>query len=108
MNIERQKDKVVILQPHLILESLHGYGCLELFCGMEWNNEMACINFLELLQLPMKSKVVTRLHTYDEQDCNNLVTRLYNAITCLYKDKLWILIRNEYWCLQLQGNLMVD
>ena len=107
MSIGRQKDEVVILQPHLILESLYGYGCSELFCGMQWNNEMACINFLELLQLPMKKQGCYKV-AYDEQDCNNLVTRLYNAITHLYDNKLWSLILNEYWCLQLQGNLMVD
>ena len=73
----------------------------------EWNNEIVCINFLELLQLPMKKQDCYKV-AYDEQDCNSLVTRLYNAITCLYKDKPWILIHNEYWCLQLQGNLIVD
>ena len=65
----------------------HGHGCSELFCGMQWNNEMACINFLELLQLPMKKQGCYKV-AYDEQDCNNLVTRLYNAITHLYDNKL--------------------
>ena len=60
----------------------------------EWNNEIVCINFLELLQLPMKKQDCYKV-AYDEQDCNSLVTRLYNAITCLYNDKLWSLIFNE-------------
>ena len=50
----------------------------------KWNNEIACINFLEL---PMKKQDCYKV-PYDEQDCNSLVTRLYNAITCLYNDKL--------------------
>ena len=54
---------------------------------MEWNNEIACIKFLELLQLPMKKQDCYKV-AYDEKDCNSLVTRLYNAITCLYNDKL--------------------
>ena len=87
MHIGRQKDEVVILQPHLILESPMAMAVLNYFVYLQWNNEMACTNFLELLQLPMKKQGCYKV-AYDEQNCNNLVTRLYNAITHLYDNKL--------------------
>ena len=37
MSTGRQKDEIVGLQPHLILESPHGHGYSDLFCGMKYS-----------------------------------------------------------------------